>query len=50
MKALLLFPGEFVCDRTGLKRDSDDRQILRMFVNTLIWGAVGVAIILMVLR
>ena len=50
MKALLLFPGEFVCDRAGLKRDSDDRQILGMFVNTLIWGAVGVAIILMVLR
>jgi hypothetical protein len=50
MKALLLFPGEFVCDRTGLRRGSDDRQILRMFVNNLVWGAVGVAVILMALR
>ncbi len=38
---ILLAPGNFVCDLTGLPKDSDHRQILRMFVNTLFWGIVG---------
>jgi hypothetical protein len=46
MTTLFLFPGEIVCGLAGLRQDNDDRQILRMFVNTLVWGAVGVAIVL----
>lgn len=37
-----LWPGERVCDLVGL-RDPEDRQVLRMFANTIIWGAVVVA-------
>jgi hypothetical protein len=48
MTALFLFPGEIVCGFAGLKPNSDDRQILRMFVNTLVWSAVGVASVLII--
>ena len=50
MTALFLFPGEIVCGLAGLGQDNDDRQILRMFVNTVVRGAVGVAIVLMIAR
>jgi hypothetical protein len=33
--------------RAGLTEDSDNRQILRMFLNTLIWGAARVITILL---
>jgi hypothetical protein len=39
---LLLMPGSLVCDAVGLREDSDHRQILRMFLNTLVWGAASV--------
>jgi hypothetical protein len=44
---LFLLPGGLLCDVVGLKEDSESRQILRMFLNTLIWGAVGVIAILL---
>lgn len=47
MTMLFLFPGEAACHLAGLRHDDDHRQILRMFVNTLVWGATGVAIVLM---
>jgi hypothetical protein len=43
MERVFLQPGEAVCDVMKLPPDSDHRQVLRMFVNTLFWGAVGVA-------
>jgi hypothetical protein len=46
MTKLFLLPGGLICDAVGLK-DSESRQILRMFLNTLIWGAVGVITILL---
>ena len=46
MTKLILLPGGLICDAVGLTEDSDNRQILRMFLNTLIWGAAGVITIL----
>ena len=37
-----LMPGSLVCNRVGLRKDSDHRQILRMFLNTLFWGTASV--------
>jgi len=37
-----LMPGSLVCDAVGLREDSDHRQILRMFLNTLFWGTASV--------
>ena len=39
---LLMFPGEYVSDLAGLRASDEHRQILRMFVNTLVWSAIGV--------
>jgi hypothetical protein len=36
MTKLFLLPGGLICDAVGLIEDSDNRQILRMFLNTLI--------------
>jgi hypothetical protein len=47
MTKLFLSPGGLICDAVGLTDDSDNRQILRMFLNTLIWGATGVTVILL---
>jgi len=47
MTKLILLPGGLICDAVGLSEDSDNRQILRMFLNTLIWGAAGVITILL---
>jgi hypothetical protein len=38
----LVSPGELAAGILGLDADSESRQILRMFVNTLVWSAVGV--------
>jgi hypothetical protein len=46
MTKLFLLPGGLICDAVGLK-GGESRQILRMFLNTLIWGAVGVITILL---
>lgn len=47
MTKLFLLPGGLICDAVGLTEDSDSRQILRMFLNTLIWGTAGVIAILL---
>ena len=47
MTKLILLPGGLICDAVGLTEDSDNGQILRMFLNTLIWGAAGVITILL---
>jgi len=45
---LALSPGDLACDAAGIASSSDHRIILRMFVNTLIWGAASVGIALIV--
>jgi hypothetical protein len=44
-----LWPGEFVCNVSGVPADSDYRQILRIFINAMVWSAVsiGAAILIM---
>lgn len=44
MSRLFLMPGSLVCDRVGLREESDHRQILRMFLNTLFWGTASVVV------
>ena len=46
MTKLFLLPGGLICEAVGLTEDSDNQQILRLFLNTLIWGAAGVITIL----
>lgn len=46
MLTLFLFPGNVVCDLAGIPADSDHRQILRSFVNVLVWSAVAIGIAL----
>ncbi len=41
-----LWPGDRICDLVGLT-DPDDRQLLRLFANMVIWGAVIVAVALL---
>ena len=36
-----LLPGDVACDLAKLPKQSDHRQILRAFLNTIFWGAVG---------
>ncbi len=48
MSRLFLLPGDLVCNAFGLTGDSDHRMVLRSFFNTLIWGAAGVIIVLLV--
>ena len=43
---IFLLPGDLICDWVGLAKDSDHRLILRMFLNTIVWGAVGVVLAL----
>lgn len=44
MTKLFLMPGSLICDAVGLREDSDHRQLLRMFLNTLVWGAASVIV------
>lgn len=46
MLRLFLFPGDLVCNLSGLAQASENRQVLRSFINTMFWGAVasGIAI------
>lgn len=41
MLQLFLFPGDFVCDLSGIAQASENRQVLRSFINTMVWGAVA---------
>jgi len=40
-----LSPGDLLSDAIGLG-DDENRMILRMFINTLVWGAVGTALVI----
>ena len=39
MLKLFLFPGDVVCDLSGIAQASENRQVLRSFINTMVWGA-----------
>lgn len=38
------FPGDLVCDLSGIEKECDHRQVLRSFINTIVWGAIASAI------
>lgn len=40
-----LSPGDLLSDAIGLA-DGENRVILRMFINTLVWGAVGTIVMI----
>ena len=44
----LLSPGDIAADAMGLGAD-EHRMIFRMFINTLVWGAIGFGVMLLVL-
>lgn len=45
----LLSPGDLLSDVVGLA-DDEHRVIFRMFINTMVWGAVGGGVMLWLLR
>lgn len=45
----LLWPGDKIAAMTGLPEGSDNRQILRMWINTVIWGVVCTLILVWLL-
>ena len=46
MLSLFLFPGDVVCNIAGVPPDSDHRQILRSFINMMVWGAAAIGVAL----
>lgn len=42
MLSLFLLPGNLVCDLAGVPPKGDHRQILRSFINMMIWSAVAI--------
>ncbi len=46
---LFLWPGDFVAKLTGLPEGSDNRLVLRMYANIVIWGVIATLILLAVL-
>ena len=42
MLSIFMFPGDVVCDLAGIPANSDHRQILRSFINMIVWGAVAI--------
>ena len=49
MVRLFLMPGDLICNAVGLKGESANKQVLRSFFNMMIWGAVGLAVMLKVM-
>ena len=45
---LFLWPGDFVANLAGLPKDSDNRLVLRMYANVLIWGVIATLVLLAV--
>ena len=43
MLTIFLLPGDLICDAAGVPPASDHRQVLRSFVNMMVWGAVAIA-------
>ena len=46
MLKIFLYPGDAVCDLAGVPADSDHRQILRSFINTVAWSTIAIGVAL----
>lgn len=44
---LFLLPGDLIARLTGLPEDSDNRMVLRMYANVVIWGAVATIVLVL---
>ena len=44
----LLSPGDLAADAVGLGQD-EHRVIFRMFINTIVWGAIGSGVVIALL-
>ena len=42
MLSIFLLPGDAACNAAGIPKDSDHRQVLRSFVNMMVWSAVAI--------
>jgi hypothetical protein len=42
----LMWPGDFVANLAGLEAGSENRQVLRMFANTVFYSIAGILAIL----
>jgi hypothetical protein len=42
MLSIFLFPGDVACDLAGIPLDSDHRQVLRSFINMMVWSVVAI--------
>jgi hypothetical protein len=41
MLRLFLLPGDLICDLSGVAVATDHRQVLRSFINTIVWGVLA---------
>lgn len=46
MLRVFLLPGDLVCDRFGVPATGEHRQILRSFINMMVWSAVAIGVAL----
>jgi hypothetical protein len=46
MIKFFLLPGDLICNAVGLKDESPNKQVLRSFLNTMVWSAVGIGVAL----
>lgn len=46
---LLLWPGDLIAGMAGLPKDSDNRMILRMYANVVIWGIIATVVLISVM-
>lgn len=46
---LLFLPGNLVANLLGLDKDSDSRMLLRMFINSIFWGAIATYILVLLM-
>lgn len=46
MTSIFLQPGDMICDWAGVPAESDHRQVLRSFINMIVWGAAAIWIAL----
>lgn len=46
MLSFFLLPGDLVCDWAKVPVDSEPRQVLRSFINMMVWSAVSIGIAL----
>ncbi|MEZ5900468.1 MAG: hypothetical protein AB7S74_01635 [Hyphomicrobium sp.] len=44
MLSLFLLPGDLVCDWAGVPAESEHRQVLRSFINMMVWSAVAIGV------